>query len=321
MNGEFGTKEDGTKGDGTEENPHLIEDLWDFLEMNTAREHNNYKLVKDIDMNDYEDYKFELTRNLADSCPQYLNFDGGNHSIRNIIMKDVSRIIFKGFDSNFKNLKIENLCYINVTNTGEKMIYNGHGTNGGQISNIHIGCFFFDSYFNNFGIFDTKTSTDCTYNIRGKFKGSIYLCNIMGTGGFKRYHINFDCFNNTDVPASIFQSYNDNVPFDNCYFTGKIRIYRYSGSSMTLFAYATFKNSYINTEIIVPTQVVSIPLTYFSVQSYSFCNSDKIHHEDEEEPTGISFGSLSNFAFLDDEQCKDAEFLLSQGFPVVKSDT
>lgn len=319
-NGLFGSKEDGAKGDGTEENPYLIEDLWDFLEMNTARENNNYKLVKDIDMNDYEDYKFELTRNLADSCPQYLNFDGGNHSIRNIIMKDVSRVIFKGFDSNFKNLKIENLCYINVNNTGEEMIHNKHGTGSGKISNIHIGCFFFDSKFSKFGIFDTNP-TDCTYNIRGKFKGEIYLNYLAGSNTFKRFHINFDCFNNTDNLYHLFSGYNQYSTFDNIYITGKIKLYNTSYNYLYLVYSGIFKNSYINVEIIVPSKIDQIQLYQFTAESYSFCNSDKIHHEDEGEPTVITFSPAQNFAFLDDEQCRNAEFLLSQGFPVVKSDT
>ena len=61
-NGSFGG------GQGTKESPYEIEDLWDYLAIKSNREKGNhyYKLMNDIDMNNYEDYKFEIPSDLCD---------------------------------------------------------------------------------------------------------------------------------------------------------------------------------------------------------------------------------------------------------------
>lgn len=309
-------------GQGTKESPYEIEDLWDYLAMSSKTESENYfKLTADINMNDYEDYKFEipsvLFRNNISTRKYFL--DGDNHSIKNIIMKDTIKPIFKEYNYNageIKNIKFENLIFININDSTPLFICESS-------KNIHIGCYVFDSICG--PIFpESRNFHDCTFNIKGKYRDNSYcsLSSYNGSVNMERVRINFDLFLNNGDNSFINGSSPSYFTADNCYFTGKIKINKTTANTYYIFTGIDLKNSYYNVDLVIPNRMTDIALYNCYNTTFSFANQNKIKHlEDKEEISGISFSSVNNFSFLTDEECKDPQGLLERGFPVVPSDT
>lgn len=318
MNGSFGG------GKGTKENPYLIDDLWDYLQMNSKISSANaslyFQLTKDIDMNNYEDYKFEIPDLCKISKAYECHLDGNNHSIKNIIVKDSGRPIFFNFETNYgelKNIKFENLILMNVS-SGTGLFQSKN------FKNVHIGCFIFDSdlryLFPNTG--QQGNTQDCSFNIKGKLvNGVSFWTTCAGQyDSLERVHINLDIFSD-DYPGSnqgiiLFGSY---ANLDNVYYTGKFKIKKINSyTGIKIFYSGYLKNSYCNIDIELPKSIINV--NSISATSFSFANQDKIRHFDED-VSGITFSPSTNFSFLTDEQCRNPDTLLELGFPVVKSDS
>lgn len=355
----------GSNGDGTEDKPFEVEDLWDYMKMGektqevcdaskepadsgSAKITNVYfKLTKDIDMNDYDNFKFELTKSIGDfsNISYNIHLNGDNHSLKNIIMKDSEKRIFycyTGYGGQYlygslKKLKIENLCYINIESLDEGLI------SAATIREVHFGTFLFDSEMRGLMPLSNNIS-DCSYNIKGKIKDGSFLLALQYrwhshphqdiNDKLKRVHFNFDCFiknfsNNAFITGDE-EFYNI---FDNVYLTGKVKIYKSDYSSCFLFSNITTRNSYVNIDFYLPKNVTVISATTDSMNSptYSFINEDRFKtfsvdetgrdQIDEDDIVTFVFTPANNLIFLTDEDCKDPNFLLSQGFPVVPSET
>lgn len=197
------------KGEGTEENPYLIETTDDLLEMSRVVELSylfagaNYKLTASLDMQNIE---FDGIGKFSFSG----TFDGGNHVVRNLNMNLGSQS-GAGFFRNIDGAVIKNFGIESGTISGG---FSVGGIAGNANNSQIINC------FNNAEIkgFDTvggiagqmSNSTVANSFNKGKIRGTFRLGGIVG----KITAVNED---------------SENAVLDNCYNIGHVNWGTYSG--------------------------------------------------------------------------------------------
>ena len=173
-------------GDGSEQNPYLINNLQEFLDF-AGRVYQNSELLQDkyfklncsLDLKniDYIPIGYSLNTSFKG------HFDGGNHTIKNVKIKDgyMYNGIFGIIDQNssVKNLKVENITYTSINNGFE--VYAG-GIAGYSLYGSLIENCFVDGSFSLYqtDIIDNEYlsvySSTFGGGIVGKSIGSISLC-------------------------------------------------------------------------------------------------------------------------------------------------
>ena len=226
-------------GTGTQIDPYLVEDVYDFLAIDSAYHNPYYKLVNDIDFNDHETYKYGISTTLF-SGETYV--DGDGHEIRNMILTGTdSKIIAK----EIRNVSFSNIILNTIQKGAVGQIKASTFNNcrfGYYSSNSNLACIFSIG----FGTFN-----DCTFNIAG----STYIHTMMNCT-FNRCHIHFNNFIHTSN-ASFIISCDENVSsskvvFNNTYITGEIDVkngpytnYIFYGETSKV----TLNNSYVACKI------------------------------------------------------------------------
>lgn len=216
------------KGDGTAENPYLIENADDLKEMARVVELSylfagaNYKLTASIDMQDVD---FEGIGAFSFSG----TFDGGNHVIRNLNM-DLGSQSSTGFFRNIDGAVIKNFGIESGNITGGFSVGSIAGNaNNSQIINCFNGAEIkgFDTVGGIAGSM-ANTTIENSFN-KGKIRGTFRLGGIVGKITAAK----------EDVPV-----------IDNCYNLGHVNWGTYSGKIIgyTDVAELNIANTYYNAE-------------------------------------------------------------------------
>ena len=91
-------------GTGTQIDPYLVEDVYDFCKMSGAY----YKLVNDIDFNDHTTYKYGVTSQIIGGSGNAIYLDGDGHEVRNIVCSNNNRKFC------FNNGSVSNTNFANI---------------------------------------------------------------------------------------------------------------------------------------------------------------------------------------------------------------
>lgn len=281
-------------GSGTQIDPYLVEDVYDFLAIDSKYHNPYYKLVNDIDFNDHETYKYGISTTLF-SGETYV--DGNGHEIRNMILTGTtSKLIAKEFS---------NISFVNI-------ILNAIQSSAVQIRATTFNSCQFGYYCGNsslgciFSIPAAGTFNDCTFNISGSTYDNAMNCVL------NRCHIHFNNFIcSLSNESSMFRNdstvSSSKVTFNNTYMTGKITA---SGRNFQYIFYGyesmTFNNSYIACEIINATSTAKY-ITAGKANIQSTCFIDKTLAQ-------ISTDYPHGWYMLTTEQCKNNAYLQSIGF-------
>lgn len=283
-------------GTGTQIDPYLVEDVYDFLAIDSAYHNPYYKLVNDIDFNDHETYKYGISTTLF-SGETYV--DGDGHEVRNMIFSGTSSKITA---KEFKNISFSNII-LNTIQKGAVGQIKASTFNscrfGYYSSNSNLACIFSIG----FGTFN-----DCTFNIAG----STYIHTMMNCT-FNRCHIHFNNFIHTSN-ASFIISCDENVSsskvvFNNTYITGEIDVkngpytnYIFYGETSKV----TLNNSYFACKTTTNYDHIYIMSNTANMTSTCFADKTLI--------SKVKTDNTYNWKLLTTEQCKNNTYLQSIGF-------
>ena len=283
-------------GSGTQIDPYLVEDVYDFLAIDSAYHNPYYKLVNDIDFNDHETYKYGISTTLF-SGETYV--DGDGHEVRNMILSGTSSKITA---KEFKNISFSNII-LNTIQKGAVGQIKASTFNSCQFgyysSNSNLACIFSIG----FGTFN-----DCTFNIAG----STHIHTMMNCT-FNRCHIHFNNFIHTSNASSII-SCDENVSsskvvFNNTYITGEIDVkngpytnYIFYGETSKV----TLNNSYVACKITTNYDYIRIMSNTANMTSTCFADKTLI--------SKVKTDNTYRWYLLTTEQCKNNTYLQSIGF-------
>ena len=283
-------------GTGTQIDPYLVEDVYDFLAIDSAYHNPYYKLVNDIDFNDHETYKYGISTTLF-SGETYV--DGDGHEVRNMILSGTSSKITA---KEFKNISFSNIILNTIQKGAVGQIKASTFNNcrfGYYSSNSNLACIFSIG----FGTFN-----DCTFNIAG----STYIHTMMNCT-FNRCHIHFNNFIHTSN-ASFIISCDENVSsskvvFNNTYITGEIDVkngpytnYIFYGETSKV----TLNNSYVACKITTNYDYIRIMSNTANMTSTCFADKTLI--------SKVKTDNTYRWYLLTTEQCKNNAYLQSIGF-------
>ena len=283
-------------GTGTQIDPYLVEDVYDFLAIDSAYHNPYYKLVNDIDFNDHETYKYGISTTLF-SGETYV--DGDGHEVRNMILSGTSSKITA---KEFKNISFSNIILNTIQKGAVGQIKASTFNNcrfGYYSSNSNLACIFSIG----FGAFN-----DCTFNIAG----STYIHTMMNCT-FNRCHIHFNNFIHTSN-ASFIISCDENVSsskvvFNNTYITGEIDVkngpytnYIFYGETSKV----TLNNSYVACKITTNYDYIRIMSNTANMTSTCFADKTLI--------SKVKTDNTYRWYLLTTEQCKNSAYLQSIGF-------
>ena len=283
-------------GTGTQIDPYLVEDVYDFLAIDSAYHNPYYKLVNDIDFNDHETYKYGISITLF-SGETYV--DGDGHEVRNMILSGTSSKITA---KEFKNISFSNIILNTIQKGAVGQIKASTFNNcqfGYYSSNSNLACIFSIG----FGTFN-----DCTFNIAG----SNYIHTMMNCT-FNRCHIHFNNLIHKSYASHIFgcdeNVSSSKVVFNNTYITGEIDVK--NGNYTTNIFYGatdkvTLNNSYFACKITTNYDHIYIMSNTASMTSTCFADKTLI----SKVKTDYTYG----WHLLTTEQCKDNAYLQSIGF-------
>lgn len=283
-------------GSGTQIDPYLVEDVYDFLAIDSAYHNPYYKLVNDIDFNDHETHKYGISTTLF-SGETYV--DGDGHEVRNMILSGTSSKITA---KEFKNISFSNIILNTIQKGAVGQIKASTFNNcrfGYYSSNSNLACIF-SIGFGNFN--------DCTFNIAG----STYIHTMMNCT-FNRCHIHFNNFIHTSN-ASFIISCDENVSsskvvFNNTYITGAIDVK--NGPYTTYIFYGetskvTLNNSYVACKITTNHDYIRIMSNNANMTSTCFADKTLI--------SKVKTDNTYRWYLLTTEQCKNNAYLQSIGF-------
>lgn len=334
---------DDLPGAGTQADPKLIADVYDFIAMlsQDVQAPEYAKLTADIDFNDHETYKYGITGKLPynSSGMNQLHLEGDGHEIRNIVISDIifstsssygskfTGVLYIGYISNvnFANIVLSNCGTYYTTAISESWIRShkydhcsfGISTFGARdITHVLPGV-----------ISDSDVGLEfCTIKIQGVFtkqsSGSNGDRPILLFGKKPIHHSNIDLDivadtsgdNNMNLYCALFGG----LILDSSYITGKMhstkRYYQFSyfGSSEN-----DYKSTLTSAFIAVETEYVAsnaVKLNYgdsVTVQATSWMDKDILGYA----PTS---GSINNFHLLKTTDAQDPDYLNSIGYQVGK---
>lgn len=267
-------------GNGTETDPYIIEDVYDFCAItNGDSGQTYYKLVNNIDFNNHSEYKRGISANIINA--QQSVIDGNGKSIRNIVALDKGIIYAK----KIVNTVFENLCIINIS------AYNP--VISSSFDNCNFGVLLKNSFICTVSY--NCTFSRCTINLSGDVKS------LNFAGKFVETHINFSNLKSTQM----------GILFTNAirsYLTGKII---YSGSeAYVLGGSITMDSSYFAIEIQGVIKKDAISSNTIASSNGSFFDYELLGVDSSIDGKGLIALSTSD--------CKNADILNGIGFTCVK---
>lgn len=212
----FNDSETYTGDSGSKTNKYVIEDVYDFIAIGTGKTYKNYRLVNDIDMRDHPTYKNGFY-SIQIAKDQYGTFDGGGHSIKNIVLNnyngssdyDVAVMYF----GDICNIDFINLVMINCDATCPLICACGGGDGLGKLRDCNFGICVANSNGKSLP-FTSSPTVDCCFNIKGRVTDSLYF-----SVDIIRTHLNLDIIESDNYALNG----SNTITFTNCYITGKIK--------------------------------------------------------------------------------------------------
>ena len=283
-------------GSGIQIDPYLVEDVYDFLAIDSAYHNPYYKLVNDIDFNDHETHKYGISTTLF-SGETYV--DGDGHEVRNMILSGTSAKITA---KEFKNISFSNIILNTIQKGAVGQIKASTFNNcrfGYYSSNSNLACIFSIG----FGTFN-----DCTFNIAGSTN-----IHTMMNCTFNRCHIHFNNFIHNNYASYVFgcdeNVSSSKVVFNNTYITGAIDVKNGNYTSNIFYGEAnkvTLNNSYVACKITTNYDHIYIMSNTANMTSTCFADKTLI----SKVKTDYTYG----WKLLTTEQCKNNAYLQSIGF-------
>lgn len=322
---------------GSETNPYCIEDLYDLIKnpyINTQPNSEDlyyyYIVVNDIDMNDYDDYKYSPPLGIS----LYIKkIDFKNHELRNITIYNnnnnnsinhIFKVRGRSTSTSIHNLKLTNF-----------ISYNSSVTIFIMYNDVPKCKFYF--YNCNFSIY-ADTTLIPAHNIIGLVLKSY---NIYSQDYYSSYVYCYNCIFNIKanlssdsiIEDSYLYMYYSHIhlyivknlysligtigTFTSSYITGDIYGSTCYKNSLIISDMYVFSNSYINvnfhnTNPENPTPIYGRLRTTGSCGSAFFINKSKL------EGFTARGGNIANYYELTDEECKDVNKLQEIGFLAYK---
>lgn len=312
---------------GSKTNPYCIEDLYDLIENPYINEQPQsdlyyyYIVVNDIDMNDYDEYKYSPPLNIS---LYFIKIDFKNHELRNITFYNISTAtMFKirgMYNSSIHNLKLTNFISVNSRVT----VFATHNTAN------------FNFYFYNcdFSIYADTTSgysvikiimTDamsnsiynvycynCIFNIKGNLSYGSITGSIIDEYSIYMYYCHIHLY----IIKNLYHIFSNIGTFTSSYITGDIYGSTCYNNALIYSSTASrLVNSYINvnfhnTNPENPTPIYGFNTTNtgLSFGSTFFINKSKL------EGFTACPAKVQNYYELTDEECKDLSKLQEIGF-------
>ena len=323
---------------GSKTNPYCIEDLYDLINnpyINTKPESEDlyyyYIVVNDIDMNDYDDYKYSPPLGIS----LYIKkIDFKNHELRNITIYNNSiNNIFnvRGHltSSSIYNLKLTNFISYNSSVTIFAM------------NNDESNCKF---YFHNcdFSMYaDTSSTTginiiglilksfqrtpassyyvycyNCVFNIKASLNYSSDKGSIINDLNLYMYYCHIHLY----IIKNLYSLIYNIGTFTSSYITGDIYGSICWGQSLITYDNTVMSkliNSYVNVNFHNTNPENPTHIHGYSAGGYASCGSAFFINKSKLEGFTACESIISNYYELTDEECKDASKLQEIGFLVV----
>lgn len=310
---------------GSKTNPYCIEDLYDLIENPYINEQPQsdlyyYIVVNDIDMNDYDEYKYSPPLNIS---LYFIKIDFKNHELRNITFYNISSAaMFKikgDCNSSIHNLKLTNFISVNSRVT--------------VFATQHTANFNFYFYNCDFSIYADTTSGysvieiimtnamsypnynvycyNCIFNIKGNLSYGSTTGSIIDDSSIYMYYCHIHLY----IIKNLYSIITTIGTFTSSYITGDIYGSTCYNNSLIYSVNSKLVNSYINvnfhnTKPENPTPIYGCRTTTtgLSFGSTFFINKSKL------EGFTAPAVKIQNYYELTDEECKDLSKLQEIGF-------
>lgn len=277
---------------GTETNKYVIEDVYDFINMGSAP-YTEFTIVNDIDFSDHETYRYGMS-NISLVSNSYTKVYANGHAIRNLIYKNSTASLSPFSFGTLYDAILENLIIIGKSS---RPVFDC------GCVRCKFGAYIFSGYT---GSVYVKNCTDSSFNICGVCLGNpfstcySYPSNIS----YKRCHINFDLVSLSGNELTEFSG-----SITDTYFTGKCE---FKSNMSRILGAGSWYTSYVSVEVTIPNTSDEIGFAGSMYGGISFINIDLL-------PKNAADAVITDGEFyaLTDEQCKDANYLASIGFPVL----
>lgn len=318
---------------GSKTNPYCIEDLYDLINnprINTQPTSEDlyyyYIVVNDIDMNDYDDYKYSPPLGIS----LYITkIDFKNHELRNItIYNNTNNInIFNvrghSTSTSIHNLKLTNFISYNSSVTIFAM--------NNDVSNCKF-------YFHNcdFSIYADTSSTginiiglilksfqrtpvssvycyNCVFNIKASLNYSDDKGTIINDSQLYMYYCHIHLYIIKNLYSLIFPI----GTFTSSYITGDIYGSTCYNNSLISYDYKVLPklmNSYVNVNFHNTNPKNPTHIYGYSASSNASCGSAFFINKSKLEGFTACPANITNYYELTDEECKDASKLQEIGF-------
>lgn len=276
---------------GSETNKYVVKDVYDFLKIDAPTTiYTHFTLVNDINFSDHETYRYGIsTSRLINNT--YITVHANGHKIRNLIVKNMKDgnpvfVFYRLYDAVFENFIF--IGTVSRTAFGCKCI------------RCKFGVYLFNGPAT--GVYPYNCE-DCSFNVCGVCTGTPFAPYNSGT--YTRCHINFDLVTINGNVLTEFSS----ISVKDTYFTGKCEF----KSNMTdILGAGSWYTSYVSVEVTIPNTTDEIGFRGSMFGGTSFINIGLL-------PKNAADAVINDGEFyaLTDDQCKDATYLVSIGFPVL----
>lgn len=309
---------------GSKTNPYCIEDLYDLIENPYINQqpsgHYYYIVVNDIDMNDYDEYKYSPPLNIS---LYFRKIDFKNHELRNITFYNISSAtMFKiqdSCDSSIHNLKLTNFISANSSVTVfaacNTSYYNFYFYN----CDFSIYADTTSGYYSVIKIImaDSMNSTiynvycyNCIFNIKGNL--SYNNGTIINDNSIYMYYCHIHLYIIKNLHSILYSI----GTFTSSYITGDIYGSTcYNNSLIHSSALNKLVNSYINVNFHNTNPENPTPIYGFKTTSNGLsCGSTFFINKSKLEGFTAPTANIANYYELTDEECKDLSKLQEIGF-------
>ena len=296
-------------GSGTETDPYIIEDVYDFCAITSGADDTYYKLEENVDFNYHDTYRFGISKTIVNAPHAIVNLN--NHYVANVVLESEtnSGVVFT-FKS-ISNGKIIN-HYVSDNKVGSS-IYEC------EFSNVAVFVYLQEANFRGgfISLATTNKFTGSTIAIAGLVSTSLRL----DLGSDMEYcHVHFSDLIVSDTRISNYQyspiTLNN---FTKVYFTGKITSTLTNATSQPGICVmgnssSIVKNCIWLADFYIPdlNQTARLLGSAHASSLSSVVNKDKIHVILHSEPIKTNYTK-----WLTDDECRRASSISAAGVPVV----
>ena len=330
-----------TGGAGSKTNPYCIEDLYDLInnprinkKPNSEDSYYYYIVVNDIDMNDYDDYKYSPPLGIL---LYFTKMDFKNHELRNITIYNNTNTISNINDTTINifnvmghststsiyNLKLTNYISYNSNVSIFTMCYNGLSYCKLYLYNCDFSIYA-DTSLAGFPIIALILRLigggglyvycyNCVFNIKANLNYSETKGVIINDSNLYMYYCHIHLY----IIKNLYSLINGIGTFTSSYITGDI--YGSTCYANSLIAYNTttlpkLTNSYVNVNFHNTNPKNPTPIYGYYTTSQVSCGSAFFINKSKLEGFTACPANIANYYELTDEECKDVSKLQEIGF-------